>query len=397
MRLNDSIHLTYCLNIHPGETWAEQRRAIAEEACAVKGALAPDRPFGLGLRFGRLALNELAAPAARSDLRDLLAARGLYAFTLNAFPYGPFHGQPVKTNVYTPDWSQRDRLDYTLSAIDLLAALLPEGVEGSISTVPIAYREPALPADRLARACEHLAETAFAMSAVEQRTGRLLHLGLEPEPDCLLENTAESIAFFERSFLPRGADFLQRQHGLTAPQAEQTLRRHIGICLDTCHLALQFESPTESIKALHRHGIRISKVQLSAALQAETTPQAAKALAPFARDGVYLHQVKILQSDGTLRAWPDLTPERLAAWNAQTPARPCRIHFHVPLDFTTHDGLTSTTALLTPDFYATAVDCGVTHFEIETYTFAVLPPALRRRTLVDNLIAEYRQVLGTWK
>lgn len=395
MRLQDSSHLTYCLNIHPGETWEEQRAAIAHEACAVKAAIAPDRPFGLGLRIGCRALDSLSTPEALDDLRHLLQDRGLYVFTVNAFPYGTFHGQPVKTAVYDPDWSHRERLDYTLRIAERLAALLPEGIEGSISTVPVAYKYPGLAAEALARACAHLADVAFALREIERRTGRLIHLGLEPEPDCLIETTPESIAFFKRSLLPLGTAWLRLHQGLTVQQAEAVLYRHIGICFDTCHLAVQFESLPDSLSALHRQGIRISKIQLSAALQAETTQQAVYALFPFARDPVYLHQTKILQTDGTLQAWRDLTPERLTSWTAATPAQPCRIHFHVPLDFAGADGLVSTASLLTPGFYAMARRCGVTHFEIETYTFAVLPLALRQRTLVQNLIAEYKQVLGT--
>ena len=396
MRLTDDCHLTYCMNVHPGEDWADQRRAIAGEACAVKAALAPDRPFGLGLRLGRGAVEALAAPAARDDLRGLLSARGLYVFTINAFPYGTFHDQPVKTDVYAPDWSRRERLDYTLRAADLLAALLPEGVEGSISTLPIAYKYPPLHTPLLARVCEHLADTALFLQALERRTGRLIHLGLEPEPDCLIENTPGCINFFEHSLLPLGAAWLRRHEGLTVQQAEQVLYRHIGVCLDTCHLAVGFESLTESLDALHRRDIRLSKIQLSAALETVTSQQAVYALFPFARDHVYLHQVKIRQPDGTLDAWSDLTPEQLTTWTARTPRRPCRVHFHVPLDFAGHEELASTGALLTPDFYASARRAGARHFEIETYTFAVLPPALRRRTLVESIIAEYRQVMAAW-
>ena len=396
MRLTDDFHLTYCMNVHPGEAWADQRRAIASEACAVKAALAPDRPFGLGLRIGARAAETLAAPAARDDLRGLLATRGLYVFTINAFPYGTFHDQPVKTSVYAPDWSQHERLDYTLRVADLLAALLPAGVEGSISTLPIAYRNPTLPTTSLVRVCEHLADTALFLQALERRTGRLIHLGLEPEPDCLIENTPGSINFFEQTLLPLGAAWLCRHKGLTVQQAEQVLYRHIGVCLDTCHLAVGFESLADSLGALHRRGIRISKIQLSAALETATSQQAVYDLFPFARDHVYLHQVKILQPDGTLEAWSDLTPERLTTWTARTPQRPCRVHFHVPLDFAGHAGLASTGALLTPDFYATARRLGVRHFEIETYTFAVLPHALRARTLVESIIAEYRQALAAW-
>ena len=396
MRLTDDCHLTYCMNVHPGESWADQRRAIAGEACAVKAALAPDRPFGLGLRLGRQSAGTLAAPAAREDLRKLLAAHGLYVFTVNAFPYGPFHNQPVKTDVYAPDWSQRERLDYTLRVASLLADLLPEGVEGSVSTLPVAYRQPPLVTPQLVRVCEHLADTALFLHGLERRTGRIVSLGIEPEPDCLIESTTGCINFFEHSLLPLGAAWLRRHEGLTVQQAEQVLYRHIGVCLDTCHLAVGFESLSESIGALSRHGIRLSKIQLSAALETVTSQQAVYELFPFARDQVYLHQVKILQPDGTLEAWSDLTPERLTTWTARTPRRPCRIHFHVPLNFAGHEGLSSTGALLTPDFYAAARRAGARHFEIETYTFSVLPNALRGRTLVESIIAEYRHVLTAW-
>ncbi len=394
MRLADDSHLTYCLNIHPGETWADQRQAIAHEACEVKAALAPGRPFGLGLRLGAEALQTAAEPGAVDALRALLRERGLYVFTINAFPYGAFHGQPVKTAVYAPDWSHPERLDYTVRAAECLAALLPDGIEGSISTVPVAYKYPPLTLARLARACEHLADAALALRAIEQRTGHRIHLGLEPEPDCLIETTPESISFFERSLLPLGSAWLHRHQGLTVQDAERVLRRHIGICFDTCHLAVQFESLEASLRLLRHHGVRLSKVQLSAALQTTTSQQAVYALFPFARDAVYLHQTKILQPDGTLEAWRNLTPERLTTWTVKTPARPCRIHYHVPLDFAGDGVLTSTASLLTPACMAAARDAGALHFEIETYTFSVLPLAYRHRTLVENLIAEYRYCLG---
>jgi len=44
------------------------------------------------------------------------------------------------------------------------------------------------------------------------------------------------------------------------------MRCHLGVCLDTCHSALQFEDPLESLRAYRDEGIRISKIQLSAAL-----------------------------------------------------------------------------------------------------------------------------------
>ncbi len=45
-------HLTYCLNIHAGETWAENRKAIEEKATAVRDRVSKGQPFGLGLQPG---------------------------------------------------------------------------------------------------------------------------------------------------------------------------------------------------------------------------------------------------------------------------------------------------------------------------------------------------------
>lgn len=393
MILNDSEHLTYCLNIHPGEEWEDQRRAIAGSACAVKAALAPERPFGLGLRIGARALAALAAPGAVADLRELLRRNGLYVFTVNAFPYGAFHNQPVKTAVYHPGWSDPARLDYTLGVAGVLAELLPEGVEGSISTVPLAYGDPTLSPGLLDQACGHLAAAAAALSEMERRTGHLIHLGLEPEPGCMLETSGGFIDFFERQLMPRGTGWLQRHCGLASEAAGEVLRRHLGICFDACHLAVQFESLPESLGELHRHGIRVSKVQLSAALETGTTESAAAALTPFMQDEVYLHQVRILHPGGFVESCSDLSPEFLVSWNEGAADLPCRIHFHVPLDFHGEGPLKSTTALLTPAFYDAARQAGATHFEIETYTFAVLPAALRQRSIEQHIIAEYRQVL----
>ena len=60
-------------------------------------------------------------------------------FTINGFPHGTFHGQPVKADVHAPDWRSEERVAYTLRLAEILAALLPDGVDGTISTSPLSY------------------------------------------------------------------------------------------------------------------------------------------------------------------------------------------------------------------------------------------------------------------
>lgn len=390
-RHSPPLHLTYCLNVHPGETWPEVQASIETHAASVRRSVAAGSLFGLGLRLGRRALDDLAAPEARQRLRELLVDNGLYVFTANGFPFGTFHGQAVKTEVYRPDWTDRRRLDYTRDLADLLAPLLPEGVDGSISTLPLSYKAWPLEAAAEARLYDHLAALVVHLHGLRERSGREIHVGFEPEPDCTLETTPETIAWFEgplaREGVPRVAALLQTS--LSAAHA--IVRRHLGVCVDTCHLAIQFESLPRSLAALVSRGIRISKIQISAALETGSTPEARADLAPFC-DPVYLHQVK---------ARPEAAPAPLIAYAdlpaalASTDPAPAtwRIHFHVPLYFEAQGRLRSTAPELDGPFWRAVAAAPVSHLEIETYTFHVLPPSLQSGGVARSVAREFEWVL----
>jgi sugar phosphate isomerase/epimerase len=360
------VHLTYCLNIHPGETWSENFAAIREKAMKVKARVAPNRPFGLGLRLSRSSAESLAERNYRDDARKFLDDHGLYVFTINGFPYGQFHGACVKEKVYAPDWRAAERRDYTNLLADILADFLPDGVNGSISTVPVSFKPWIENESDLKSAVSNLNACA------EHLADRNICLALEPEPGCYLETTEETIRFFDEQ-LPDAA------------------RRHIGVCFDTCHAAVQFENLAGSLQRYIGAGVRVAKVQLSAA--AETTPDA-ETLKSFL-NRVYLHQTKAKQRDGSFQYWNDL-PEAVAAvsdrreiGDQRSPLQTLRIHFHVPL-FAGN----STAEELTPEFF-TLLKQGLTeHLEIETYTFDILPPAFRSGDVVDHLVGEYKWVLA---
>lgn len=366
--------LTYCLNIHPGESWSETRAALHGPALFVAQRVAAGRTFGLGLRLGARAASELFEPGPLEDLREFLARQNLSVFTVNGFPYGRFHGAPVKARVYEPDWSTLERRDYTCQLADLLAALLPEGQDGSISTVPVGFATRLADPDAQAAAIAHVLDTVRHLARLEAETGREIHLGLEPEPACYLETSAECIRFHERVLAAAG------------PGEEPLVRRHLGVCFDTCHVALAYEEVNAAWDRYRAAGMRISKVQLSAALQAEPTEAARQALRPFA-EPTYLHQVRARRPDGTVQRWLDL-PEVLAAWPGGVES--LRVHFHVPLFWTASGPLGSTAATLDADFWTRARGTDGTHFEVETYTFDVLPPSLQRGDVVASIAEELR-------
>ncbi len=390
VRDNPAVHLTYCLNIHPGETWAENFAAIGDKALAVRAAVAPGKPFGLGLRLSARAAEELADKERLDEFRGFLSDHQLYVFTINGFPYGQFHGSTVKENVYAPDWRTRERRDYTMRLIDILAELLPPDVCGSISTVPGSYKAWITNQEQGREMARQIAFAAAHAGRVYRRTGRDICIALEPEPDCHVETTREALRFFVnlRFGIPVVRDHLK----CSADEAAEVLMRHVGVCLDTAHAAVQFEDPAESLRLLREAGIRVAKVQLSAALRAEGPEQPLERMGEFV-DPVYLHQTRIRHADGAVEAFADL-PQALAA---HRPAEGLagddwRVHFHVPLFWQGDAALGSTGELLTREFWRQAL-AATSNLEIETYTFNVLPDDIRPRDVTESISREYEWVM----
>ena len=386
----DLGHLTYCTNIHPGEPLDEVMAGLARHLPAIKSAVAQDRPLGVGLRLGHQAAEGLRDPGALAALKRFLAAGGYYVFTLNGFPYGAFHGRAVKQDAYKPDWSDPARLAYTDHLADLLAALLPAGQEGSVSTVPCTFKPWA--EGRMDAITEHLIRHVAHLFGIAKKSGQTIALALEPEPCCHLETIDETVAFFkERLFARAGLARLAALAGLGTGAAEGAMRRHIGVCYDVCHAAVEFEDPKASIAQLRANGIRIAKLQLSSALKvASLDKQSARHLAAFA-EPVYLHQV-VQKSNGTLRRFVDL-PQALAAAGGAAGAE-WRVHFHVPvfLEQMTHFGTTQ--AFLAEILRLHREDPISAHLEVETYTWDVLPQSYRNVDLSSAIARELNWVKG---
>ncbi len=138
-------------------------------------------------------------------LQAFLSESDLYVFTANAFPYGSFHGTRVKEQVYEPDWRDDRRLRFSNRCAELLALLLPDGVEGSISTVPGAYKASIRTSADVARMVELIIRHAAFLHAIAEETGKQISLALEPEPCCFLETIDEAIDFFNEHLLARPA------------------------------------------------------------------------------------------------------------------------------------------------------------------------------------------------
>ncbi|MBI5186030.1 MAG: metabolite traffic protein EboE [Nitrospinae bacterium] len=392
IKTGPQLHLTYCLNVHPGESWEENFSAIKEKTLAIRDLIGGKGPFGLGLRLSYRAAQTLKDPVALEQFQEFLSAQNLYVFTVNGFPYGRFHGGPVKERVYQPDWRTSERLEYTMLLADILSKILPESMPGSISSVPCSYKKWIRREGDVSLMAERLSDAAFRLAEIHEQSGRLICIGLEPEPDCLLETTEEAVSFFEGPLRTDGKRYLKKRYGLGSSGALNIINRHLGICFDTAHQAVQFEDLSRGLKRLLDHCISVPKVQLSAGLRLKPTGQALEKLRKFC-DPVYLHQVKVKRAGGRIDSWPDLPDALAKEASAGCEEDEWRVHFHVPLFFVEHEGLESTSSLLTPEFAALLAAGAAPHLEIETYTYGVLPENFSRRGVVEAIVEEYGWVL----
>ncbi|MCC9136073.1 metabolite traffic protein EboE [Pontibacter silvestris] len=401
MYLDQGYHLTYCTNIHPGETWEAVFQTLEHYLPQLKQKLSPDKPFGVGLRLSNQASADILEANKLQEFKQWLQEQDLYVFTMNGFPYGGFHQQVVKDEVHQPDWTTRQRLDYTVRLAHILAELLPTGMEGGISTSPLSYK-PWLDSDTktnevFAVATNHLVELVEELLRLKRETGRTIHIDIEPEPDGLLENSNEVINYYKNWLLPIGIKQLQERLNLAETKAKEAIYAHLQLCYDVCHFALAYENHAEALHKLKGSGIRIGKVQLSAALKVllssdiKTRTKLAERLEQFA-ESTYLHQVLERNTDGTITQYPDLA---VALPHIQKPeAVEWRTHFHVPLFTQTYNELQSTQDDIVEVLRLLQQEHFTQHLEVETYTWGVLPDVLKK-DLSESVQRELEWVIST--
>lgn len=380
-------HLSYCTNIHPAETWEATFAMLNTHVLAVRdrlrlaGKLGDDESFAIGLRLSAVAAEELLIGKNLTEFKSWLDRTNTYVFTINGFPYGSFHGTRVKEQVFKPDWTEQTRIDYTKNLFRILAAIARPGTSASVSTLPGSHKT--FHADE-AKIRTHLIELATWLEDLSRETGHDFHLGLEPEPLGHFENTAETLAFFQRLIAQ-------------APDVDvNVVQRRIGVNYDACHFALEYDLAGESLASLTAAGIRISKIHLSSAIALDPRdPEALAAIQAF-NEPVYFHQV-LLRAGSTITRFIDL-PEFFQALENKIcdpqAFEEMRVHFHIPLDAEPAPPLRSTR-----DQTREVLDWqrnspgACQHYEIETYTWGVLPANLQR-PVEAQIAAEYAWVLA---
>ena len=380
MKISNHAHLAYCTNVHRGNSWEETFDSLERYVMEVRKSVAPSERFAIGLRLGAEAARELSYSDEITRFRRWLDQNDAYVFTINGFPYGNFHGSPVKEEVYRPDWTTNERLNYTLALFTILEQLLESGEEGSVSTLPGSFKEFVPNHDIPEVMIKNLNTCALEIEKLAGPKNLDLHLGMEPEPLGLFETTPETISFFDHLFLQ-------------ADDPEIT-RKRIGVNYDCCHLAVEFEDAHEGLDALVNHRIRLSKLHLSSALTAKPNESNLQRLKDFI-EPVYLHQVALGQNGRCIGRIKDLDLA-LASHKAGkiNEADEWRIHFHVPLHASPGGDLGDTRIhVIDTLFWLSKNPNACSHLEMETYTWEVMPEELQAGTVVEQVAREYEWTL----
>ncbi len=389
MLVSNTYHLTYCTNIHPGENWELTRKSLEEYLPKIKAEVSEKEAFGIGLRLSDKASRELELEDNLIKFKDWLDKNQLYVFTMNGFPYGNFHDEKVKDLVHAPDWTTPERVAYTKRLFDQLAYLIPDAISGGISTSPISYKHWHKSASLTKKAFEtgasNLTEIVMHLYELEKRTGTYLHLDIEPEPDGLIENSDEFIAFFRNYLIPIAGTALMDNYSMTTTEADECIYRYITMCYDICHFSLAFEEPSETFEKITSAGIKVGKIQVSAALKVVydemKKEEIWESLASF-NESTYLHQVTEKKGNivKTYNDLPIFIEERKDFSEV-------RVHFHVPIFLEQFDTLLSTQDTIVKVLEYMKENDVTEHLEIETYTWEVLPDALKTE-LSDCVVRE---------
>ncbi len=389
MLIDDKYHLTYCTNIHPGQDWVSTFESLVEYLPIIKNKISKEQPFGIGLRLSNKASEELAMNDNLPQFKSWLIKNGLYVFTMNGFPYGNFHDEVVKDKVHEPDWTTRDRVNYTIRLFEQLAYLLPEGISGGISTSPISYKHWHKSTDSkrivLEKGAIHLTELILKLYELEEKTSKYLHLDIEPEPDGMLENTEDVLMFYRNFLLPIAKKKLIKILDVSEARAKDLVLRYCTLCYDICHFSLAYEEPAYTFEKLKSAGIKIGKIQVSAALKVrfDTSDKDKiwESLAQF-DEPTYLHQVTENTNEG-VKTYNDLP----VVLKNKTDVSELRAHFHVPIFLESFEELYSTQDHILKVINILRENMISEHLEVETYTWDVLPASLKRE-LSESIIRE---------
>lgn len=391
MLLKNKYHLTYCSNIFKEKTWKNL-------FCKLKKYITNLRKFfikkhiGLSLCLSNSLTNEIKKPDNISSLKTWLKKNSLYISSINGFVYQTFHQKSIKENIYLPDWTSKKRLIFTQNIIHILKNIIKKNHDGSISTLPISYKLWTKDNHKhyvLYKTSKHLSDLLILLINIKKQTKNIIHLDIEPEPQCTIETYKETHAFFEHWLLPICKKHLipkyKKQHLITH------IYKHIKICYDICHFSVNFENHKEILNSIKQSKIKIGKIQISSALKIDLnnnnkTSQLKTLLA--LQNSPFLHQTTEKVAN-KIKKYPDV--KYILETFKQKAQGELRIHCHISIHEKIYKNIETTYQETQETLKVFLKTLHIKHIEIETYTHNII----YEDSPLAAIIKEYNWAINT--
>ncbi|HFL8824107.1 MAG TPA: metabolite traffic protein EboE [Candidatus Azoamicus sp. OHIO1] len=387
-------NLTYCLNVFKSKNWEETLYNIKIFVSNIKKTY-PNKEIGIGLCISNSISKELIKKRNLLDLIILIKNENIYIPSINGFVYKKFHQKSIKDKIYIPEWTSNSRILYTKLLIKILKELLPKNVNGSITTLPISYKPWINKKNKtyiFYKSSINISKIIDILININKKYKKLIHLDIEPEPNCLIENSKEIVRFYKLWLLPIGSDYLRNKYNIEKKIAIALIKDHIKICYDICHFSTNFEKTTTIIKLLTKEKIKIGRIQISSAIKIKTPKKKEKfkkiinkishlSYSPFLHQTVEKNNNQIKKFIDIKYAIKTIKKNKKSEW---------RIHCHLPIYLKKYSIL-ETTNKDTKSVLKNLINNKITnHIEIETYTYNVISP---NSDIMASIIKEYNWVI----
>lgn len=377
-------NLTYCSNIHKGLNWYYIFNNLKKFNIKLKVKTKFKNKFCLGLQIHNLAVNQFFLENSIKNLESWLLRNNFYISNINGFSYWPFHKNFIKEKIYFPDWSSVERKIYTKKLIKILLTFLPKGVIGSISTLPVSYKlilNNKITDNLLNLSVINFCDVVIYLLNIFNKTGNIIHIDIEPEPNCFLSSINDVIYFFNEWLFSKGSCYIAKKLNISQFKSEYYIRNYIRICYDICHFSVNYNDHIDVLKTLNKNGIKIGRFQISSALKfcfnknLFVDKNFFKNLF-FLSKSPYLHQT-FENYYGKLFKFEDLSFAFDNFFKSNILPNEWTIHYHVPIFFDGFFEIKSTQSHIIEVFNFLKFSLKKYNFEIETYTWNFLPSKIK--------------------
>lgn len=314
---------------------------------------------------------------------------------INGFVYKNFHQNLIKENIYYPDWTKKERFNFTKNTIFFAQKINKRSKICGISTLPITYKLWIKNNTKynIKKAINFFFEILKILIKIKKYKNILIHIDIEPEPFCLLEDCKDFIYFFKSWILPELEEKIKIYLNVKKNKAKNVITKHLNLCFDICHSAVMFENQKLSLDLIKKFKIKIGRVQISSAIKIKKINKHNFNHLNFLNKSPFLHQS--LMKLNNLKYIKNNDFKNIKIINNEI-IKEIRIHCHVPIYkkkitnniYTTQKELkNSLMNILKYDF--------TRNLEIETYTYNMLYK--KKSNKIKSMIKEYNWLINLIK